>query len=178
MTKSTARQIAVSLLFSMESNRQSAEEAVRDFFEEEHYRSLAEEDPAFTEAPEDYHLAYIRRLVGLAEEHLGDIDAQIARYSDSWKVSRMTRTTLAILRCAVCEIRYMDEIPNSVAVNEAVELGKTFDSPKAAAYMNGILGSLLRGMEQGGKEQSGTEQGGMNQDAMKQTGMEQGGHDA
>ena len=42
----------------------------------------------------------------------------------------------------------MDEIPNSAAVNEAVELGKKFDSPKAAAYINGILGSLLRVDEQ------------------------------
>ena len=148
MTRSTARQIAVQLVFSIEANRVTAEEAIRMFFDEEHYSSLADEDPVYQDYPDDAQLDYITRLVQLVELHHTEIDELIARYSDSWKVNRLTRSTLAVLRCAVGEIRYMDEIPNSAAVNEAVELGKKFDSPKAAAYINGILGSLLRTDEQ------------------------------
>ena len=114
------------------------------FFNEEHYASLRNEDAIYEEIPDAAQLSYITALLNLVEEHLPEIDALITRYSDTWKLERLTKSTLAILRCAVCEICYMDDIPNSAAVNEAVELGKTFDSPKAAAYINGILGSLLR----------------------------------
>lgn len=144
MNRPTARQIAVQLVFSMETNRISAEEAVQMFFNEEHYASLRDEDAIYEETPDAAQLSYITALLNLVEEHLPEIDALISRYSDTWKLERLTKSTLAILRCAVCEICYMDDIPNSAAVNEAVELGKTFDSPKAAAYINGILGSLLR----------------------------------
>ena len=143
MTRSAARQIAVQLVFAMEANHVMAEDAIRMFFDEEHYSSLADEDPVYQEYPDDAQLDYISRLVELTELHHTDIDELIARYSD-----RLTKSTLAVLRCAVCEIRYMDEIPNSAAINEAVELGKKFDSPKAASYINGILGSLLRSEEQ------------------------------
>ena len=148
MTRSAARQIAVQLVFAMEANHVTAEDAIRMFFDEEHYSSLADEDPVYQEYPDDAQLDYISRLVELTELHHTDIDELIARYSDSWKVNRLTKSTLVVLRCAVCEIRYMDEIPNSAAINEAVELGKKFDSPKAASYINGILGSLLRSEEQ------------------------------
>ena len=144
MNRPTARQIAVQLVFSMEANRVSAEEAVQMFFSEEHYASLRDEDDIYEEIPDEAQLAYISELLRLVEEHLSEIDALISRYSDTWKLERLTKSTLAILRCAGCEICYLDDIPNSAAVNEAVELGKKFDSPKAAAYINGILGSLLR----------------------------------
>ena len=114
------------------------------FFDEDHYASLQSEDAVYDEMPDSAQLAYISSLLRLVEEHRTEIDELISHYSDSWKLERMTKSTLAVLRCAVCEISYMDDIPNSAAVNEAVELGKKFDSPKAAAYINGILGSLLR----------------------------------
>ena len=139
MNRTTARQIAVQLVFSMEVNRISAEEAVQMFFDEDHYASLQSEDAVYDEMPDSAQLAYISSLLRLVEEHRTEIDELISHYSDSWKLERMTKSTLA-----VCEISYMDDIPNSAAVNEAVELGKKFDSPKAAAYINGILGSLLR----------------------------------
>ena len=144
MNRTTARQIAVQLVFSMEVNRISAEEAVQMFFDEDHYASLQSEDAVYDEMPDSAQLAYISSLLRLVEEHRTEIDELISHYSDSWKLERMTKSTLAVLRCAVCEISYMDDIPNSAAVNEAVEKKKKFDSPKAAAYINGILGSLLR----------------------------------
>ena len=76
--------------------------------------------------------------------HQREIDEIISRYAEGWKLSRIAKSTLAILRCAICEILYLDDVPNSAAVNEAVELGKTYDSPQAGAFINGLLGSFLR----------------------------------
>ena len=68
------------------------------------------------------------------------------------KKERLSRTTLAILRCAVCEILYLDDVPDSAAVNEAVELGKRYDTEQAASFINGVLGSFLRDQTAGGEE--------------------------
>ena len=73
-----------------------------------------------------------------------EIDDVIMRYPQGWKLSRIAKPTLAILRCAICEILYLEDIPDSAAVNEAVELGKSYDSPQAGAFINGVLGSFLR----------------------------------
>ena len=144
MTRMTARQIAVQILFSMESNASTAEDAMALFFSEEHYASLKEEDEIYRDAPNEEQTAYIRSVVETVQAHQAEIDEIIGRYAEGWKLSRISKSTLAILRCAICEILYMEDIPNSAAVNEAVELGKTYDSPQAGAFINGLLGSFLR----------------------------------
>ena len=115
----TARQIAIQLLFSMEANHMLPEEALSMFFSEEHYESLKEEDVVFQEFPDKEQLAYIRDIVVKTYEHREEIDDIINRYSRDWKIERLSKTTLAILRCAICEILYTD-IPNSVSADEAV----------------------------------------------------------
>ena len=52
---------------------------------------------------------------------------------------------MAVLRCSVCEILYMDDIPNAAAINEAVELCKGYDEPDTVAFVNGVLGGIMRG---------------------------------
>ena len=144
MTRITARQIAIQLLFSMESNSLTADETIELFFSEDHYGTLLDEDPGFQEFPDPDQMQYIRSIIEKTNSHLEEIDHVIVRYSRGWKKERLSKATLAILRCAVCEILYMDDIPDSAAVNEAVEFGKRFDSPESAAFINGILGSFLR----------------------------------
>ncbi len=144
MTRMTARQIAVQLLFSTETNRIPAEEAMELFFSGEHYESLGEEDNIYRELPDEKQLDYIRKVTVTAENHLKEIDAVISRYAKDWKKERLSRATLAILRCAICEILFLTDVPESVAVNEAVQLGKRYDSERAALFINGLLGSFLR----------------------------------
>ena len=144
MKRMTARQLAVQLLFSMEINRLTPDDAFTLFFEEEHYQSLKEEDLVFKDFPDDVQMAYIREIVEKTYRNLEEIDAVIERYSKDWKKERLSKTTLAILRCAICEILYTD-IPDSVSADEAVEQAKRYDSPKAAAFINGVLGSFIRG---------------------------------
>ena len=144
MTRMTARQLVVLLLFAMEENPASPEEAAELFFSEEHYASLQGEDKIFEEFPDEEQMAYIRRVTDTAIAHQEEIDAIIEKHAQGWRKDRLARTTLAILRCALCEICYLDDISAATAVNEAVEQGKRYDSPKAAAFINGVLGSYLR----------------------------------
>ena len=72
-----------------------------------------------------------------------EIDESINRVAKGWKTERMGKTDLTILRLAVYEMKYDDEIPVGVAINEAVELAKKFGSDDSPAFVNGILAKLV-----------------------------------
>ena len=88
-------------------------------------------------------------------EKSGEIDGFIERYAKGWKVERISRTALAVLRCAICEILYMEDIPNAAAINEAVELDKNYDDPDTVAFVNGVLGGFMRGELEAGSRRAG-----------------------
>ena len=70
-------------------------------------------------------------------------------------MERISRTALAVLRCAICEILYMDDVPASAAINEAVELAKGYDEPDTVSFINGVLGGFMRGEFPGNTESAG-----------------------
>lgn len=85
--------------------------------------------------------------VSLAESvfaHLADADEKIEKFANGWKLNRLSRVSLAVLRLAVCEILYFDDIPPAASINEAVELTKKYSTPRDASFVNGLLGSLVR----------------------------------
>ena len=145
MNRSTAREIAIQLGFAAAAADIKAAELAERFFETEHYSSLSTEDALFSEYPDEVQMEYIKRLTDLIEENRSEIDGFIQRYSKGWKLERISRTALAVLRCAICEILYMDDIPNAAAINEAVELDKGYDEPDTVAFVNGVLGGFMRG---------------------------------
>ena len=145
MTRTTAREIAIQLGFAASAAGVDPQTMFERFFDKEDYASLAGEDELYREYPDDTQLEYIRRLAALSDEKRAEIDEYIQRYSKGWKLNRISRTALAVLRCAVCEIVYMDDIPNSAAINEAVELSKGYDDPDTVAFVNGVLGGFMRG---------------------------------
>ena len=116
-----------------------------DFFSDEYYGSLSSEQELFSDYPDKKQMAYIRTLTTLVSEKREELDAYIERYAHGWKPERISRTALAVLRCAICEILYMDEVPNAAAINEAVELDKNYDEPDTVAFVNGVLGGFMRG---------------------------------
>ena len=146
MTRTAAREIAILLGFSVAAGSAgSADEAMDRFFEAEHYASMAEENPLFSEFPDDKQMAYIRALVGLIGEHKAELDAYIERYARGWKVSRIDRTAGAIMRCAMSEILWVEDVPTAAAINEAVELAKKYEDDETVSFINGILGGFVRG---------------------------------
>lgn len=145
MTRTTAREIAIQLSFAASCAKVSSEELLEQFFDKEHYSSLAAEDELYAEYPDDRQLDYIRRLTAHIAENVSEIDGYIERYARGWKIDRISRTARAVLRCAICEILYMDDVPNAAAINEAVELDKGYDEPDTVAFVNGVLGGFMRG---------------------------------
>lgn len=87
--------------------------------------------------------AYFRDTYMNYIEHRAEIDDFIDKYSINWKVSRMPVVDLAIVRLAVTEIMFNADIPDSVAINEAVELAKLFGTDNSARFINGLLGKLV-----------------------------------
>lgn len=77
-----------------------------------------------------------------AEEHMVEIDERISDVSEHWVVSRMPLVDRNILRMAVFELAYLDDVPASVTINEAVELAKTFGGEDSSKFVNGVLGRI------------------------------------
>jgi N utilization substance protein B len=75
-------------------------------------------------------------------KHKDELDKLIADCSDNWSLGRMSRVDINILRLAVFEFLYCDDIPSKVTLNEAVDLGKTFGSENSGSFINGILDAL------------------------------------
>ncbi len=83
-------------------------------------------------------------LAQLTYEHIEEIDNIINENSVGWKVERLPKVSLALMRLAICEILYVPSIPSGVSINEAVELAKKFASQEDASFINGILGKYVR----------------------------------
>lgn len=145
MTRTTAREIAIQLGFAAAAGGMEPDALFESFFSAEHYATLAAEDELYAEFPDKKQFDYIRRLTAKMAEKRDEIDGIIGRYSKGWRTERISKTALAVLRCAVCEIMYMDDVPPSVAINEAVELDKGYDEADTVAFVNGVLGGLMRG---------------------------------
>lgn len=145
MKRTTAREIAVQLGFCAVAAEKPVEDIVEDFFDREYYASLAKEDELYSEYPDDAQKEYIIRLAGLIDEYRIQLDRYIEKYAKGWKLPRISKTALAVLRCAMCEVLYMDDVPNAAAINEAVELAKGYDEPETVAFVNGVLGGFMRG---------------------------------
>lgn len=103
---------------------------------EEVFANLVEREPDADKAE------YAKELIPMVLNNRATIDARIAEHSIDWQLDRMSRVDLNILRIAVAEMLYVDDVADSVAINEAIELAKEFSSPKSSKFINGILGAL------------------------------------
>ena len=75
------------------------------------------------------------------------IDELINKYAKNWSVNRMAKVDLSILRLAICELVFVEEIPSKVSINEAIEMAKLYCDDKAPKFINGILGSVVNEFE-------------------------------
>lgn len=85
---------------------------------------------------------YIKDIVNTVIANKDMLDGLIEENAKGWKKERLSAVCLAILRVALAEMYFMDDIPAKVSINEAVELAKTYDTPEVAAYINGVLGKI------------------------------------
>lgn len=112
-----------------------------------------------SEAQEFIPNRYIKAVLRGTEEKLDELDVLINDASAEWRIERMSAVSLSILRLAVYEMLYCaEEVPFKVAINEAVELAKTFDDDNAPAFINGILNKIAtdKGLKGGVKAETET----------------------
>lgn len=129
MTRKEERELAFTLIFEKIFNDEtSIEEIIENAMDA---RLIEENTFAFS-------------LAQLTYEHIEEIDSIINQNSVGWKLERLPKVSLAIMRLAICEILYVPSIPSGVSINEAVELAKKFASQEDASFINGILGKYVR----------------------------------
>ena len=145
MNRTSARELAVRLCYCISENPTDAGEFLSQVFDDEYYATLKTEDKLYKEIPDDIQLEYITRLVTGVQAHSAEIDGYIDKYAVGWKFGRIPRTAVAIMKVAMYEVLYMPDIPNKAAINEAVELVKRYESPEMVPFVNGVLGSFVRG---------------------------------
>ena len=123
-----AREIALQVLYGLNFENIDVEKALDLFWSNFVAPKTAKEFAAF--------------LVQGTCEHKEELDKLIAGCSDNWSLGRMSKVDINILRLAVFEFLYCDDIPPKVTLNEAVDLGKTFGSENSGSFINGILDAL------------------------------------
>ena len=131
--RSKARKRALDILFS--SDVRGDEIAVT---------LAAEAKRAANEPAREASWLYAREIVDGVIDHQGDIDEQISTHSRDWKLERMPAVDRAVLRIAVWELLFNDEIPAAVAIDEAVELAKEFSTDDSGAFVHGVLARISR----------------------------------
>ncbi len=100
------------------------------------------------EDADDSELKEIAEKAEAAGSRIPELDAAINAVAEGWKTSRMGKVELTILRLALYEMTQDDKVPVRVAINEAVELAKTYGGNDSPAFVNAILGKLAKGMEE------------------------------
>jgi transcription antitermination protein NusB len=88
-------------------------------------------------------LPYAQQLIMGICTHQQDVDQVLSQYSHNWRVERMAAVDRNILRIAAYEIRYVDDVPNTVAINEALEIAKHYAEPESVSFINGILDGIV-----------------------------------
>lgn len=133
MTRRELREQLFKLLFRVEFNdKEELPEQVRLFFEDED----VEADVQDTEE--------ITAKFGKIVEKLPELDAMIGEQAEGWTIQRMGKVDITLLRLAVYEIRFDEDIPTSVAINEAVELAKKFGQDGSAKFVNAVLAKFAK----------------------------------
>lgn len=128
MTRKQAREEAFILIFEKQFNSDSLEDIMECAVQ------VREIEPDL----------YIRSVFFGVYEKLEELDGVISENAVGWSIKRISKTALAVLRLAIYEIRYMDDIPVSVTINEAVELCKKYATKEDASFVNGILASVVK----------------------------------
>lgn len=128
MTRREARELAFILLFE-------------STFTDEYVRDILDQAVEARDVEED---AFALALAQGTQEHQRELDDMISRFSLKWSKNRLSRVALSLLRLASYEMLYVEDIPVSVSINEAVELAKKYGGDEDPSFINGVLGGLAR----------------------------------
>ncbi|MBE6916269.1 MAG: transcription antitermination factor NusB [Ruminococcaceae bacterium] len=142
MSRKIARELAVLSVYEYGFNANSAEDILANLFSEDFFQNAPEELslPEGIAAQQEYITSTVLGVVS----RLDELDSYIKKHAIGWSIDRISRIAVAILRTSIYEAKYSDDIPVRVAVNEAVEIAKRYDTPETVSFINGVLGSVLK----------------------------------
>ena len=130
MSRTEARELFMQLLFQMEAQNDYGESIKTSFFT--------------GNLKDNKQKKYLDKMYSLISEKLPETDSLIKSCSENWKIERMCKVDLATMRTAVLEIMYMEDIPDSVAINEAVDISKKYGTEDSGKFVNGVLGKVVK----------------------------------
>lgn len=131
MTRKEARDNGFKIVFEYEFQKLSAEDLLALFYELNPESSKKQTE-------------YLNNLVKMTLEHKDEIDSLIEKYAKGWTLDRISKVSLSALRIGLCELMFNEEMPDSIAINEAVELAKIYEGEKSGSFVNGILSSVYK----------------------------------
>ncbi|HDU7527523.1 TPA: transcription antitermination factor NusB [Listeria monocytogenes] len=123
MKRREAREKALQALFQIELNEMSLDQAIKNIMEDE------QDD-------------YMEKLVEGVMANKAEIDAIIEPNLDNWRMDRLSKVDLSLLRLSVYEIKYLDDVPNRVSLNESIEIAKIYSDEKSSKFINGVLANI------------------------------------
>lgn len=134
MNRKKSREIAMELLFGMTLSKNTLEETIEHFIEEYEMKLKT------------IDVEYIKNILEVVEKNKEIIDEKITVALVNWKLDRISKVNVTILRLAVAEMLYLEDVPEKVAINEALELTKIYSDEKSVAFINGVLDNTFKKM--------------------------------
>lgn len=144
MTRTNAREIVAQLVYEMGFRCEDAQDVVRARMEKEYFETLASESDVYAEQPDEKQSAYIEQTLCGIWDKQEELNGYIRKYAIGWNLERISKTARAIMQLAMYECLYVDDVPVSAAINEAVELTRKYEDEDVVSFVNGILGSFAR----------------------------------
>ena len=137
MSRTTARELALKVVFELPFQKEDLKELYEKYIEsQEEQLDINAEDEEF-----------IINVIDGVQNNIDTIDERIKSHLKDWNFDRISKIDLAILRVAIYEIVYRDDIPFKVSVNEAVELSKVFSEDSSSSFINGVLAEVIKDLE-------------------------------
>ena len=148
MSRTTARAAAMQMIFEKISGGQGGEDTLKMVYDELREDGFPGVDHISRKEPDQEDREYITAALEGVLAHREEIDELIdSNTAEGWSLERISLVNLTIMRLAVWEILYAKDVPGSVSIGEALELTERFSDPEDKAFVNGILGTILRAQE-------------------------------
>lgn len=132
MNRKKSREVAMKIQFQMSINKEEIEAAIEGYIEN------------MEENMNDVDLQYVRKVLNGVNENMEQIDKCIEKYLINWKMSRLSKINLAILRICTYEVLFEEDIPDKVSINEAIELSKKYSEENSFTFINGVLDKIIK----------------------------------
>ena len=130
ISRRRGREFAMQLLYAVEVGKEAFAEALQGL----------SEDPDLPQDAREYGTRLARKVL----ESQADLDARIAATASNWDLERIAIVDKLIIRCAVAELMYMQDVPLKVAINEAVDIAKKFSTGESSRFVNGVLDAIAK----------------------------------